>query len=552
MTPNTNIDGMETESSQPLPGAENLAPEGSQDQDQKRAFEEAIAPLRGMSLRQAIRLTPATLAYHLTDGRWIPARHLLYIAGEIAREIRQGDARLIIQAPPRHGKSELLSVHTPTWFLDQWPDKFVMLTSYNADLPAMFARRVRDTIAEFGGVVRSQARIGDQEDDIPSLRRPVLDVKLRVDVRQVTQFQTSEGGGMFSQGIGGSLTGRGADLLLVDDFIKNAEEAESEASQKHIWDWFTSTAYTRLEPGASLIILATRWNINDLIGKILENKHLFEGRWRVIELGAEAHPNDPLGRSVGEPLWPERYPKKALLERKALLGKYFYSALYQQRPIRRDEVKYNEGSISIVDILPKIEECLACRSWDFAGTEKKTSDYTVGLLWGCRGNPGTSAARYGIYDVQRGQLSSQKVEKLIRDTAETDGLHVVQVIEQEPGSAGKAYAEYIRDRILQGFRCVIVPANESKWIKAQPLLAAISNGQVSQYRAAWNSVLNDELRNFPDSGDHDDIVDAASIGFNWLVKQVKRSVVWGRENEGKVYTPQGPPKLISGVVFGRK
>lgn len=522
--------------------------------DAQRAYEETIAPLRGMSLRQAIRLTPATLAYHLTDGRWIPAKHLLYVAGEIAREIRQGDARLIIEAPPRHGKSELLSVHTPTWFLDQYPDRFVMLTSYNADLPAMFARRVRDTIAEFGGVVRSASRLGagESEDELPSLRRPVLDVRLRVDVRQVTQFQTSEGGGMFSQGIGGSLTGRGADLLLVDDFVKNAEEAESEASQKHIWDWFTSTAYTRLEPGASLIILATRWNLKDLIGKILENKHLFEGRWRVIELGAEAHPNDPLGRAVGEPLWPERYPLPALKERKALLGKYFYSSLYQQRPIKREDAKTIPENIQIVDILPKIEECLAVRSWDLAGTEKKHSDYTVGTLQACRGNPGTSAARYGLYDMVRGQWASSKVEEILRSTAETDGLHVVQVIEQEPGSAGKAYAEYLRDKVLKGFRCEIVPANESKWIKAQPLLAAITNGQVSQYRASWNSALQDELRDFPDDGDHDDIVDSVSIGFNWLVKQIKRSVIWGRSQEARVITAtNSAPRLIRGVVFGR-
>jgi predicted phage terminase large subunit-like protein len=520
--------------------------------DTPLTIEEIAAPLKGMSLRQAIRLTPATLAYHLTDGRWIPAKHLLYVAGEIAKEVRQGDARLIVQAPPRHGKSELISVHTPTWFLDQYPKKFVMLTSYNADLPAMFARRVRDTIAEYGGVVRGPARMNAGDiDELPSLKRPVLDVRLRADARQVAQFHTSENGGMFSQGIGGSLTGRGADLLLVDDFVKNAEEAESAASQDHIWDWFASTAYTRLEPGGSLIILATRWNIDDLIGKILQNKDLFHGRWRVITLPAEADIGDPLGRAPGEALWPERYPIEALHERKALLGRYFYSALFQQKPIRRQDAQTSADDIQIVDILPDIDHILACRSWDMAGSEGK-GDYTVGTLWGCKGNPGTTTAQYGIYDIQRGQWASKEVEVLIRTTAETDGLHVVQVVEQEPGSAGKAYAEYIATKVLKGFRTVIVPANESKWIKAQPMVAAISNKQVSMKRAKWNEDLKKEFEAFP-GGKHDDIIDSGAIGFNYLVKQIKRAVVWGRESKIVALpgAPLGNQRLNRGVTFGR-
>lgn len=515
-----------------------------------RQFNQLEQHFRGVSLSQAIRLTPATLAYHLTDGRWLPARHLLYVAGEIAREILQGDARLIVQAPPRHGKSELISVHTPTWFLDRFPRKFVMLTSYNADLPAMFARRVRDTVAEFGGVVRGSARVSQEDEDLPQLKRPVLNVRLRADVRQVVQFQTSEGGGMFSQGIGGSLTGRGADLLLVDDFVKNAEEAESSAVQKHVWDWFSSTAYTRLEPGASLVILATRWNISDLIGKILQNKELFHGRWRVITLPAEALENDPLGRQPGEALWPERYPLSALHERRALLGKYFYSALYQQHPISRQDSQYNEGDLRVVDILPDIDKILACRSWDIAATEGG-GDWTVGTLWGCKGNPGTTTAQYGIYDLQRGQWKSKDVETRIYETAQNDGIHVVQIIEQEPGSAGKAYAEYLATRVLKGFRVVITPATENKWIKAQPMLAAVANQQVLLQRAGWNSVLKKEFEGFP-GGSLDDIVDSCSIGFNYLVKQIRRAVVWGRDPQKVVTnTPVHVETLRKGATFGR-
>jgi predicted phage terminase large subunit-like protein len=508
---------------------------------------ESLKGLRGLSLNQAIRLTPATLAYHITDGRWIPARHLLYIAQVIAREVAIGGARIIVEAPPRHGKSELLSVHTPTWFLDKYPDQFVMLTSYNADLPVGFARRVRDTIAEFGGIERGPTRLGANEpDDLPAFRRPVLNVRLRADSRQVSQWNTSVGGGMYAVGIGGPLTGRGANLLLIDDFCKNAQEAESPASQEHNWDWLISTAYTRLEPNGSLIGLATRWNINDLIGKLKRHIRDLQGRWIVITLPANAEANDVLGRVPGEALWPERYNEEALKERKAILGRYYYSALYQQKPIRKEDAHASPDDLTFVDILPALHHTLAVRSWDFAGSKGK-GDYTVGSLIGAKGNPGTSQARYGIYDLVRGQWGPKKVEEVLRETAENDGAAVTIVIEQEPGSSGKAYAEYLRDKVLVGFKTVIVSANEAKWIKAQPFLAAVENHQVDIKKAGWNDPLKDELEDFPD-GAYDDIIDSISIGINYLVTQQHRSVVWGRPRSEADVTESAP---LRGAVFGR-
>ena len=135
---------------------------------------------------------------------------------------------------------------------------------------------------------------------------------------------------MYATGIGGAITGRGADLLLVDDYLKNAKDASSETIRDDIYHWFVSTAMSRLEPGGTVIILATRWHQDDLIGRLLEQA---PDVWEYIRIPAIAEENDPLKRAPGEALWPERYNVEWLESQKALFGPYFWAALYRQDPI---------------------------------------------------------------------------------------------------------------------------------------------------------------------------------------------------------------------------
>ncbi|MEE8598170.1 MAG: terminase family protein [Dehalococcoidales bacterium] len=184
------------------------------------------------ALSDGWRLTPATLGHKITDGRWIAARHLLHISTIIATEIAKGDARVILTMPARHGKSEFLSVNTPIWFLEKWPGKYVMTISYGSELATDFSLKVRDAF---------------QNEDLHHLLR----TRIRKDKQRVDRFLTSvngknAGGGLTAAGIGGPLTGRGADLMLIDDYTKNAETSLSETTRKSIWEWFKSTAYTRL------------------------------------------------------------------------------------------------------------------------------------------------------------------------------------------------------------------------------------------------------------------------------------------------------------------
>jgi predicted phage terminase large subunit-like protein len=415
---------------------------------------------------------------------------------------------------------------------------------------------VRDTIAKFGGVVKGSAFQGQitGKSTLPSFEQPILNVKLRGDVRQVSQFQTHMGGGMFSVGIGGSITGRGADLLLVDDFVKNAEEAESSSTLDAIWDWFISTAYTRLEPNASVIILATRWNMHDLIGRVMEYSKTSDKKWQVITLPALALEGDILGREPGEALWPERYPVSELDEKRAILGTYFWQALYQQNPVKKEDASASPEDIKYVDILPHPSHMRHLRSWDTGATEGG-GDFTVGVKWGIQGRVGENPSFY-IQDIARGQWGNTKMEKIIRETAEADGHDCTIVLEQEPGSSGKNYALYLAETVLKGFKVTVKSANTNKWLKAQPFLAALENGQVYAKRAGWNLDLEGEILTFP-SGSHDDIIDSASIGFNELVSNKHKSPLWGRNqgSERKLHnyvTSVHGNQPISGATFGRR
>jgi predicted phage terminase large subunit-like protein len=502
------------------------------------AIEGALDP-RSKEFRDAVKLTPATLAHYRTGGAWIPVEHLLYVSAIIAAEVTMGDARIIIEIPPRHGKSELCSVHTPVWFLEKFPWANVILTTYAEPLAVGFGRRVRD------------AFLNDKEN--------FLDAAIRDDVQSVGDFMMTDGGGMVSVGIGGPITGRGAHLLLVDDYIKNWAEASSETVRDAIWNWFVTTAYNRIEPGGSCIILATRWGVDDLIGRLKKQDDLQEGDgkvWTVIRLPALAEENDPINRAQGEALWSARYTAERLRKIQSVVGEFIFSAMFQQNPRAVADVKANVDMFRIVDDIPQRQLFRFVRSWDIAATDgkrKKKGDHTVGTLMGTDGRPGQTTARTGIFDMVRGKWGPKDVEDNILRTAMADGFGIPVVIEQEPGSSGKAYAEHLATNVLRGFRVTInPPGGVNKWIRAQPYMAAVSHGRIMLLRAAWNEVHKDELKEFP-NGKHDDTVDSAGQAYNHLHQTKILVPTWGREPENiQVIRGIGATQLVTGATWGTR
>lgn len=257
------------------------------------------------------------------NPKYEPNFHHELIARELEKIELEGDRIykvLLVFVPPRHGKSELCSILFPAFYLGRNPDKEIITVSYSAELAQDFGSKTRSLVNE------------------PAYKHIFSGITLKEDEQAKAKWRTNKGGSYTSVGVGGAITGRGANILLFDDPIKNREEAESAVYREKVWQFFTSTAFTRLEPGGVVVVILTRWHVDDLAGRILSNKEL-AGRCKVIHFPAIATQKEKY-REIGEPLWPERFDVKALTEIKNTIGPYDWSALYQGTPILTENQEF--------------------------------------------------------------------------------------------------------------------------------------------------------------------------------------------------------------------
>jgi hypothetical protein len=185
-----------------------------------------------------------------------------------------------------------------------------------------------------------------------------LGVKMRDDARAAGSFVTEGGGEYFGVGVSGAVTGRRADLALIDDPVRSLAEAESFSAREQLWDWFRSELVTRLKPHGRIVLVMTRWHVDDLAGRLLA-----QGGWRSLRLPALAEAEDPLGRLPGEALWPAWENREALLEKQGMLGERQFSALFQQMPLTETGYLFDPRLLAVVDIVPV---GTAVRAWDLA------------------------------------------------------------------------------------------------------------------------------------------------------------------------------------------
>lgn len=258
-------------------------------------------------IEESWRFEPHLYAAHVSGGAWKTYRWLKVLGEAIRDAVLQPRGRLIVNAPPRHGKSEIVSKYTPLWYLDLWPDRRIILGSHGKELATEWGRKVRNE----------------------SIGNPLVGFSLRPDSKSVARWHTPEGGGMMTVGVEGSITGFGGELILVDDPFKDWKDSQSYTKRQAVNDWFTKTLYDRAEPGASIILCMQRWHEDDLSGFLI-NEHSDD--WKVIRMPAVAEENDYLGREVGEALCPERYDEAALKVIRPAVGDRGWHAKYQQRP----------------------------------------------------------------------------------------------------------------------------------------------------------------------------------------------------------------------------
>lgn len=214
----------------------------------------------------------------------------------------------MIFMPPRHGKSELASRRFPAWYMGRNPKKQMIAASYNSELAADFGRGVRNIVASHE-------------------YKQLFSVALSSDSHAADRWNTNLGGSYVAAGVGTAITGRGANVALIDDPLKDREEADSETTREKVWRWYTSTLYTRLMPGGAIILIQTRWHDDDLAGRLLKAQENGGDRWTIIEMPA---------RSEGQALWPEWFPLETLARIERAIGPRDWNALYQQNPIPDD------------------------------------------------------------------------------------------------------------------------------------------------------------------------------------------------------------------------
>lgn len=410
--------------------------------------------------------------------QWAPAPHLTLLASWIADLAWGQRKRAIVEMPPRHGKSELVSFWTPLWFLTLFPQSRVILASYEADFAETWGRRVRNAI---------------------TLWSDVLGIELTGDSSAAGRWELKSGGGMFCAGIGGPLTGKGAHFLIIDDPVKNPAEAHSETIQMRNWEWWLTTARTRLEPGGTTTVVQTRWDQNDLAGKMLSEQATGGDQWDELRLPAVAEEGDQLGRPVGAALWPEKYDEAALAEIRRP-DERTWNAMYQQRPSSLEGVIFKRGWWKYYKVLPA-DVRPACQSWDCAFKDLRTSDYVVGQVWGQRG------AEYFLLDRIKDRLDFTATLHAIRQmTAKHPGAALKLIEDKANGSAVIS----VLTKDVPGI--VAVNPEGGKEARAGAIAPLVEAGNVwlpDPTIAPWVGDFVEECAAFP-NGAHDDQVDAMS------------------------------------------
>jgi predicted phage terminase large subunit-like protein len=408
------------------------------------------------------------------------ARHHRLIARKLEQVERGEIDRLMIFMPPRHGKSMLASEFFPAWYLGRNPDHYVVAATYGQELADDFGRNVKNQLSDplyqgiFPGVTLA--------DDSKSSKRFHVNGS-----DGGIEHQVSQRGAYYAVGVGGPLTGRGAHLMLIDDPIKNREDADSEITRKKLKDWYTSTAYTRLMPGGRIVVIQTRWHEDDLAGWLLK-EHAAEG-WDVLNLPA---------LDGDTPLWPEQYNLQALSRIKAVLPQRDWSALYQQAPTPDEGTYFQRDWFKTWHTKPKHLSIYGTS--DYAVTDGG-GDFTVHRVWGV-----DSQGDLYRLDGWRGQTTADVwIDKKLDLMARYKPFAWFG----ESGVIQKAIEPMLKSRMRERnvyCRMEWLPSISDKPTRARGFQARAASGRV--YFEAGAEI--DEFLRFP-VGKNDDDVDTASL-----------------------------------------
>tara|TARA_R100000234_G_scaffold29815_1_gene17338 strand:- start:476 stop:1939 length:1464 start_codon:yes stop_codon:yes gene_type:complete len=309
-----------------------------------------------LSAREGARDSFLKFVHHVYDG-FIEGSHHKKVAEQYEKLAVTPGSRIIINMPPRHTKSEFASFLLPAWLIGHNPKLKIIQTTHTAELAVRFGRKVRNLMDE------------ERYRDI------FPDVDLRADSKAAGRWETGQGGEYYAAGVGGAITGRGADLLIIDD-PHSEQDALSETAMEHAYEWYTSGPRQRLQPGGSIVIVMTRWSLKDLTGKLIkaQGSDVMSDQWQIVEF--------PAILPSGNVLWPEFWKKEELLRVKASLSLGKWNAQWQQNPTAEEGaiIKKEWWNVWEKDDIPPVSYIM--QSYDTAFSKKETADYSAITTWG--------------------------------------------------------------------------------------------------------------------------------------------------------------------------
>lgn len=445
-------------------------------------------------------ISPVHFAQKISNGRYRIPKHLEYLNTRLVDLVCGRLEGLVVAMPPRHGKSETLSKYFPSWFLGCFPNKRVLLGSHESQVASAWGRKTREILEEHGS--------------------KYFGIRVRRDSRAAAHWNIDGyEGGMDTAGVGGSFTGRGAHLFIMDDPVKNSQEALSKLHRERAWELWLSTIETRAEPGCGFLLVQTRWHEDDLAGRVIRQiKEAHRKSWEVISFPALAEKGDLLGRKPGDALWPDRYNKKWLTSLKtrldhdeAKMGPYWWNALYQQCPTPREGGLFKRSWIRYFKMddefyhldsgrMVRKDDCWKFFTVDLAVSQKTTADFFCLAVW-CV----TPERDLLLLDVLHDRLPGPEQPEVIDQWAKRLSPVCIDV---EATAYQLALCQSLE---RMGLPVRAVRVDKDKVARSQLAATRFSAGCVYlRDRAPWVNEYTDELLTFPNAK-HDDYVDVTSM-----------------------------------------
>lgn len=402
--------------------------------------------------------------------------------------------RLMIFVPPRHGKTELVSRRFPAYAFGKHPELSLIATSYASDLASRINRDVQRVIdsAEYAAL-------------FPRTRLAGPSVKAEGSwLRNSTDFEIVGQRGMYrSTGVGGGITGMGADILLIDDPVKDMEQAHSPTYRQNVWDWYTGVAYTRLMPGGGVVIILTRWHEDDLAGRLIEAMQDGGDQWRIVSFPAVAE-EDEQHRKAGEALHPERYSLEQLERIKTAVGSRVWASLYQQRPAAAEGSIFKREWWRWYRDTPRIHGVI--QSWDTAFKASESSDYSCCTTWGIMD------AGYCLLDYWREKVEYPELKRTVNALGAKWSPFAMLV--EDKASGQSLIQELQRDT---KWPILPVQVDKDKELRANLVTPLIEAGKVYlPENAPWVQDYVDSLATFPNAA-HDDDVDSTTQALSYFI-----------------------------------